>query len=78
MHVRIHVPSLIIQADADPVVNPESGRTIVRRLGARDKVLTTLPFDRHMIVRGHGSREVFEATSRFIERVAVEETQQAA
>jgi esterase/lipase len=62
-------PTLLVQADADPIVSPAGGRLLLERLGTPDKVLTTLPFDRHLIVRDEGSEAVFSLVARFVKRV---------
>jgi esterase/lipase len=62
-------PALLIQADADPLVSPAGGRLLLERLGTPDKVLTTLPFDRHLIVRDEGAGAVFSLVTRFVKRV---------
>jgi esterase/lipase/1-acyl-sn-glycerol-3-phosphate acyltransferase len=66
---QVRAPALIIQGDADPIISPAGGRLLLARLGAQDKVLTTLPFDRHLIVRDDGSEAVFSLVTRFIKRV---------
>ncbi len=62
-------PALVVQADDDPIVSPESGRLVLERLGSGDKVLTTLPFDRHLVLRGDGAEAVFQVITRFIDRI---------
>ncbi len=74
----ITVPALIVQADHDPVVDPESGRYLLRHLSSRDKVLTTLPFERHQIIRGDDCRKVFDTVSRFAARLVEPAPQVAA
>jgi esterase/lipase/1-acyl-sn-glycerol-3-phosphate acyltransferase len=66
---RVMSPALLIQADADPLVSPAGGRLLLERLGTPDKVLTTLPFDRHLIVRDEGAEAVFSLVARFVKRV---------
>ncbi|MHC4968236.1 MAG: alpha/beta fold hydrolase [Planctomycetota bacterium] len=66
----VTAPALIIQADADPIVSPAGGRLLLARLGSQDKVLTTLPFDRHLIVRDAGAEAVFSLVARFAKRLA--------
>jgi esterase/lipase/1-acyl-sn-glycerol-3-phosphate acyltransferase len=66
----VTAPALIVQADEDPIIDPASGRLVLARLGSSDKVLTTLPFDRHLIVRDEGSEAVFALVTRFIKRVS--------
>jgi esterase/lipase len=65
----ITVPALIVQGDADPLVSPASGRLALNELGSADKVLTTLAFDRHVIVRYAGSEAVFSLAARFARRL---------
>jgi esterase/lipase/1-acyl-sn-glycerol-3-phosphate acyltransferase len=65
----ITVPALIVQGDADPLVDPASGRLALAELGSADKVLTTLAFDRHVIVRYAGSEAVFSLAARFARRL---------
>ncbi len=71
----VTVPALVIQADADPLVVPDSGRRLLARLGSQDKLLIELPFDRHMIVLDEGSEAVFEAVAKFVHRVAGSEAE---
>jgi esterase/lipase/1-acyl-sn-glycerol-3-phosphate acyltransferase len=66
----VTAPALIVQADADPIVSPAGGRLLLARLGSQDKVLTTLPFDRHMIVRDEGAEAVFSLVARFVRRIS--------
>ena len=72
---RVTVPALVIQADADPLVVPDSGRRLLAGLGSQDKLLVELPFDRHLIVLEEGSEAVFEAVAKFVLRVAGSEAE---
>ncbi len=65
----VTAPALLLQADHDPLVDPDGGRILLQQLGTRDKILSTMPFDRHLIIRGEGSEAVFAAIERFIARV---------
>lgn len=47
---RVDAPALILQADADPVVDPASARQILRRLGSPHKEMRLIPSDRHGIL----------------------------
>ncbi len=67
---QVTAPALIIQSDQDPLVHTDGGRDVLQRLGSQDKVLSTLPFDRHLIIRGEGSETVFAAIARFVKRLA--------
>lgn len=66
---RIHVPLLVIQGSKDPTVNPISGQSIFDRAATPQKELVVLERDRHGIVNGDGSEEVFERVYHFLERV---------
>jgi hypothetical protein len=48
---------------------PATGRAL-RRLGAADRTLETLPFDRHVIVRGEGAERVCDHVGAFVERIS--------
>lgn len=66
---RIHLPLLVIQGSKDPTVNPISGQSIFDRTATAHKELVVLERDRHGIVNGEGSDEVFERVYHFLERV---------
>ena len=66
---RVSAPALVIQADADPTVDPISAKLLLKRLGSEHKILAKLPFDRHVIVRDAGSEEVFRRVSRFVTQI---------
>ncbi len=68
----VTAPALLIQSMDDPLVAPVSGRRALARLGSSDKVLSELPFDRHLILRGPGSAGVFEAVAKFVARITAE------
>lgn len=63
---RIEVPTLIIQANEDPVVNPVSGQLIFDKVGTKKKELTMLNRDRHGIINGAGADQVFERIKCFL------------
>lgn len=65
---RVSVPVLIVQADADPIVHPDSGAILYENLGCDEKFLVEMGFDRHVIVRGHDSEKVFEKVNGFLDR----------
>jgi esterase/lipase/1-acyl-sn-glycerol-3-phosphate acyltransferase len=66
----ICVPTLILQGSRDPVVNPVSGQLIFDKVGSASKELAILERDRHGIVNGEGSQDVFEHVHRFLEWAA--------
>ncbi len=43
----VHCPALILQADRDPVVDPESADIVMDKLGSSDKRLEIIPSTRH-------------------------------
>jgi len=47
---QIEAPTLVIQGNEDPVVEPESGRIIYNELAIADKELHWIPSDRHGIL----------------------------
>ena len=74
---EVKAQALLVQSDADPVVAPAGARKALERLGSARKKLVELPFDRHVVVRGDGSRALFETVWRFIERVHAAEKPRA-
>jgi len=64
----ITVPTLVIQADADPTVDPVSGQMIFDRLGSSFKELVMLSRDRHGIINGEGRDDVFSHIEHFLDR----------
>jgi esterase/lipase len=48
----VRCPTLIIQADQDPVVDPESAAIVMKRLGSEHKRLEIVTSDRHGILYG--------------------------
>jgi esterase/lipase/1-acyl-sn-glycerol-3-phosphate acyltransferase len=66
---EIRAPALVIQSLADPVVHSTSARTIMSRIGSKEKRLIELPGDRHVIIRGSDSEPLAQTISSFIERI---------
>ena len=66
---RIKVPTLVIQGDNDPIVNPKGSRKVFERIGAADKEYQLFNFDRHGILLGKGAERVHEAIGDFLQRV---------
>lgn len=62
----ITIPALVIQADKDPKVAPESGPEIFRLLGSAEKRFFWIDHDGHGIVRGSIGAEVFRKTEEFL------------
>lgn len=65
----IAIPTLLVQGSRDPVVNPVSGTLIFEKIGTAQKELAVLERDRHGIVNGPGSDDVFERVYHFLENL---------
>lgn len=63
---KITTPTLVIQGDNDPIVNPISGKIIYDNIGSKNKVLFEPNFDKHVIVLGNNKEEVFEKIRYFL------------
>jgi len=66
---RVSVPALVIQAEDDPVVRPQSAQVIMERLGSARKRLIELPLDRHVIVRGEAAAPIAESIAMFLDEL---------
>jgi esterase/lipase len=65
----IKIPSLIIQAKGDPVVNPKSAIEIYKGISSTDKKLVIIDANRHGIVRGHELDQVAGEIISFLKRI---------
>jgi len=66
----IQVPALIIQADRDPVVDPEGSKQVFDLLGSKEKAYTLFNFDRHGILSGENAHQVHRAIGNFIKELS--------
>jgi len=66
---KIEIPAMVMQAQGDPVVNPEGSRKVFKKLGSEDKTYILLNFDRHGIILGEGSRRVHRIITEFVKRL---------
>ncbi|HUN55763.1 MAG TPA: alpha/beta fold hydrolase [Smithella sp.] len=66
---RVTDPVLIIQASADPVVNPVSGQEIFEKLCTKEKRLLRVCANHHGILRGKEADEVNATVLTFLERL---------
>jgi hypothetical protein len=64
---KIVVPTLIMQASNDPVVDPGSGMDIFSKVGTEFKELVYMARDNHGIINGHRCDEVFVRVRQFVE-----------
>mgnify|MGYP002630135439 CR=1 FL=1 len=67
----IDVPTMVIQGNADPVVEPESGRIIYNELVITDKSLHWIPSDRHGILN-EDIGETQSLLENFVDRLTSE------
>ncbi len=72
----IGIPALVIQASQDPTVDPSSGPDIFAHLGTRQKQYSLFERDRHGIINGEGSPEIFAQVEQFLLRTAREVSSQ--
>ena len=61
----VNCRALIIQGDEDPVVSPTSGQEIHDQIGSDRRTLLWLPRQRHTIVRGEDTPELFAEVAGF-------------
>ena len=66
---NITSPALIIQAQDDPVVNPEGTKLLFERLGSQQKEYRLFDFARHGILSGEGAGKVHTVIGEFIEKI---------
>lgn len=62
----IRQPTLIIQADNNPVVAPGGSKKIYDSIGSRDKEYCLLSDDRHVLVNGENTEAVFRKIRFFL------------
>ncbi|MDY6822276.1 MAG: alpha/beta fold hydrolase [Thermodesulfobacteriota bacterium] len=63
---NITIPTLILQSQADPTVNPGGSRKIFEKIPAKNKEYLLINYDRHGIINGDGSPRVYRAIDDFI------------
>jgi len=66
---KITVPTLVIQANGDPIVNPKGSKKVFQRISSTDKEYRAFNFDRHGILLGEGAKRVHGAIGDFLQRV---------
>ena len=64
---EVTVPTLVVQASGDPVVNSEETALMFNRIGAEQKLYLPVDFNRHGILSGEGSEKVHGAIAAFID-----------
>ena len=63
----ISVPVQVLQADGDPVVDPQGSVRLFAMLGSQEKSYLKFPLQRHGILAGPGSEEVHAAIGAFVD-----------
>ena len=63
---KIKTPTLIIQSNEDPVVNPKSARIILDKIGTESKEFYEFYSNWHVILRGKHCLDIFEKIADFI------------
>jgi esterase/lipase len=66
---KIECPTLIIQSTGDPVVNPKSSEIVFEKIKSVNKKLLEINSDKHIIVKGQGSKDVFVKIKEFFEGI---------
>ena len=65
----ITAPTLVIQGDEDPVVDPKSGPLIMEHIKSEHKELFTPHSTRHVAIIGDGSEDIFKKVVEFIKKI---------
>ena len=65
---RIKIPTLVIQADGDPIVDPRGSRKVFELISSRDKEYLLFSFKRHGILLGEGAEKVHKAIGDFVKK----------
>lgn len=66
---KITIPSLVLQATGDPVVNPKSAKIIFDNIAAQYKEVFFIDSNRHGILRGDESKQLFDKILAFLEEI---------
>lgn len=65
----IKIPTLVVQGDNDPVVNPKSGDIIYKKISSAEKKLYKPKRDKHVIILGEKKDRVFSEIVNFIDHL---------
>jgi esterase/lipase/1-acyl-sn-glycerol-3-phosphate acyltransferase len=66
---RIVMPALVLQAEGDPVVDPQGSLSLFEMVGSKEKKYLKFPLVRHGILAGPGSEEVHAAIGEFVRKI---------
>ncbi len=67
---QVWAPTLLVQADDDPIVVPASAEELYGLLGSAEKSVQRLKLNHHVIVRGEGSQQVARMVADFLAELA--------
>ena len=65
----VHAPALVVQAQGDPVVEPEETAQMFKQIGSRHKRYIPINCNRHGILSGDGSEHIFALIAAFIHKL---------
>jgi esterase/lipase len=68
----VKIPTLVVQAHGDPVVNSDGTALLFNRIGSKNKQYVPFDFNRHGILAGEGSGKVHAVIGDFIEKLELE------
>ena len=66
---EVTVPTLIVQAQGDPMVDAEKSALMFNQIAATEKEYVAFDFSRHGILAGEGSKGVHAAITEFIDKL---------
>jgi esterase/lipase len=66
---KINIPTLVIQAKQDPVVNPISGNIVFNHISSEKKFLFIPDLHHHTIITGWGKEAIFTEINDFIKKI---------
>jgi len=65
----IQAPAVVVQSAADPVVDPRGSRRVFDRLGSVEKKYILFNLNRHGILLGKGSEQVYRVIGNFLDDI---------
>ncbi len=65
---QVTQPALIVQADRNPVVEPDGSKKLFDFLGSREKEFCLLSSDHHVMINEDGKQQVFNKIDNFIKQ----------
>ena len=65
----VQLPAIVVQSVADPVVDPRGSRRVFDRLGSKEKKYILFNLERHGILLGPGSDQVYRVIGNFLDDI---------